>query len=137
MRWGCCCIGGFRSAHLFGLDPRIKVGIVAGWMTAYRALLFDHYHSHTWMVYVPGQHAWLDLPDVATLNAPQPLMIINCLKDQLFTMEGMKAAEAKIAEVYGRLGAPERFKCNYYNEPHSLKAPAQDDAIAWFERWLK
>lgn len=138
-RIGCMglSIGGFRSAHLFGLDPRIKAGVVAGWMTTYRALLFDHYHSHTWMVYVPGQHAWLDLPDVATLNAPRPLLVINCLKDQLFTMEGMKAAEAKVAEVYSRLGAPERFKCNYYDEPHSLKIPAQDDAIAWFEHWLR
>ncbi len=25
-------IGGFRSAHLFALDPRVKVGVVAGWM---------------------------------------------------------------------------------------------------------
>jgi len=64
-------------------------------------------------------------------------MVINCSRDILFTMEGMKAAEAKIAKVYGKLGAGGRFTCNYYDEPHSLKIPAQDDAIAWLERWLK
>ncbi len=138
-RIGCIglSIGGFRSAHLFGLDGRVKVGVVAGWMTTYASLLLDHLHFHTWMIYVPGQHAWLDLPDVATLNAPHPLMVINCSRDILFTMEGMKAAEAKIAKVYGKLGAGGRFTCNYYDEPHSLKIPAQDDAIAWLERWLK
>jgi len=47
------------------------------------------------------------------------------------------AAEAKIAKVYGKLGAGDKFKCTYYDEPHSLKIPAQDDAIAWLERWLK
>lgn len=138
-RIGCMglSIGGFRAAHLFGLDPRVKAAVAAGWMTTYRSLLCNHLRNHTWIIYVPGQHAWLDLPDVATLNAPRPLMIINCSKDTLFTMDGMQAAEAKIAEVYRRLGAADHFKCNYYDEPHSLKIPAQDDAIAWLERWLK
>lgn len=138
-RVGCMglSIGGFRAAHLFALDPRIKTAVAAGWMTTYRALLCNYLRNHTWMIYVPGQHAWLDLPDAATLNAPQPLMVINCIKDNLFTMDGMNAAEAKIAAVYARMGAPERFQCNYYDEPHSLKIPAQDDAIAWLERWLK
>ncbi len=138
-RIGCAglSIGGFRSAHLFGLDPRIKVSVVAGWMTTYSSLLFDHLESHTWMIYVPGQLQWLDLPDVATLNAPNPLMVINCLQDELFTEEGMRAAENKIAEVYARMDAPDRFCSRYDDEPHSFKVPAQNAAIAWLERWLK
>jgi len=138
-RIGCIglSIGGYRSAHLFALDPRIKCAVVAGWMTTYSALLYDHIHSHTWMVYVPRQHSFLDLPDVVTLNAPNPLMVINCLNDSLFTLEGMQAAEKKIAGVYGKMGAADRFTCNYYDEPHSLKIPAQDDAIAWFQKWLR
>lgn len=138
-RIGCMglSIGGFRSAHLFALDPRIKVGVAAGWMVTYRSLLFDHVKNHTWMVYIPGQHAFLDLPDVVTLNAPNPLMVINCSQDSLFSIDGMKAAESNIAEIYKRMGASERFRCNYYDEPHSLKIPAQNDAIAWLEQWLK
>lgn len=138
-RIGCAglSMGGFRSAHLFGLDPRIKAAVVAGWMTTYGSLLFDHLTSHTWMIYVPGQLQWLDLPDVTTLNAPQPLMVINCLQDFLFTLDGMRAAEHKIAEVYKRMDAADRFCCRYDDEPHSLKIPAQDAAIDWLERWLK
>ncbi len=138
-RIGCIglSIGGYRSAHLFALDPRITCAVVAGWMTTYSALLYDHIHSHTWMVYVPRQHNSLDLPDVVTLNAPNPLMVINCLKDSLFTLEGMQAAESKIAAVYEKMGAGDRFVCNYYDEHHSLKIPAQDDAVAWFEKWLR
>ena len=129
-------IGGFRSAHLFGLDPRIKASVVAGWMTTYGSLLYNHLHSHTWMIYVPGQLQWLDLPDVVTLNAPRPLMVVNCLQDDLFTHEGMEAAERKISEVYTRMGLPDRFCCRYDDEPHSFKVPAQDAAIVWLERWL-
>lgn len=137
-RIGCVglSIGGFRSAHLFGLDPRIACGVVAGWMTTYRSLLYDHLGSHTWMIYVPRQHALLDLPDVPSLNAPRPLMVVNCLQDGLFTVEGMRAADRRLAEIYGRMGASERFRCEYYDVPHSFGIPAQDDAIAWLARWL-
>lgn len=138
-RVGCMglSIGGFRSAHLFGLDPRVKAGVVAGWMVTYPSLLFDHLLHHTWMIYVPGQLAWLDLPDVVTLNAPRPLMVINCALDDLFTMDGMTAADLKIAAVYEKMGTPDAYKCNVYQEPHSLRVPAQNDAIEWLEKALR
>jgi len=137
-RIGCMglSIGGYRSAHLFALDPRLKAGVVAGWMTTYASLLYDHLLFHTWMVYVPGQLAWLDLPDVVALNAPRPLMVLNCLRDSLFPLKGMRDAERKIGDIYTAMGASRHFKCRYYDEPHSLKVPAQDDAIAWLEKWL-
>jgi len=138
-RIGCMglSIGGFRSAHLFGLDPRIGAAVVAGWMTTYDSLLFDDLLWHTWMIYVPRQYGFLDLPDVVSLNAPRPLMVIDCLQDALFPIAGMNAAERKLAAVYGKMGAPGHFKCNYYDVPHSLDIRMQDDAIAWLERWLK
>lgn len=137
-RIGCIglSIGGFRSAHLFGMDSRIKAAVVAGWMTSYASLLYDHLRWHTWMIYVPGQLEWLDLPDVATLNAPRPLMVANCTKDELFTLEGMRSAEQKIGEVYRRMNASECFCCRYDDVPHSFGIPAQDAAIAWLKRWL-
>ena len=138
-RIGCIglSIGGFRSAHLAGLDPRIKAGVVAGWMTSYGTLLRDHLRSHTWMIYVPGQLRYLDLPDVVSLNAPRPLMVINCLQDRLFTLKGMQAAERKLATIYEKMDARERFKCAYYDVPHSLNVSMQNDAIGWLERWLR
>lgn len=138
-RIGCMglSIGGFRSAHLAGLDPRIKAAIVAGWMTTYDSLLKDHLRSHTWMIYVPGQMRYLDLPDVVSLNAPRPLFVINCLQDRLFTLAGMQAAERKLRAIYEKMESPERFHCRYYDVPHSLNVSMQNDAIDWLERWLK
>jgi len=130
-------IGGFRSDHLFGLDPRIKAAVAAGWMTTYSSLLHSDLLWHTWMIYVPRQHNFLDLPDVASLNAPNPLMIINCSRDNLFPLEGMRAAEKKIAAIYEKMGASDKFKCTFYDVPHSLNVRMQDDAIAWLGKWLK
>ena len=138
-RIGCMglSIGGWRAAYLFGLDPRLKAGVVAGWMTSYASLVYNHSKNHTWMLHVPGQVNWLDLADMTALNGPNPLMVIDCLQDSLFPLDGMRAAEAKLAEIYKRMGAPDNFLCKYYDLPHSLKVPAQDDAIAWLERSLK
>ena len=48
----------------------------------------------------------------------------------------MKAADRKLAAIYGKMGAAEKFKSNYYDVPHSLNVEMQDDAIAWLEMWL-
>ena len=138
-RIGCIglSIGGFRSAHLFGLDPRISVCVDAGWMTSYSMQLDNHLRHHTWMIYVPGQLAFLDLPDVVSLSVPKPLMIINCGKDALYTVDAMKSAEEKIRAVYKKVNAPDRFAAKWYDVPHSLNIGMQDDAVRWLEKWLK
>jgi dienelactone hydrolase len=137
-RIGCMglSIGGFRSAHLFGLDPRIRVGVVAGWMTTYTLQLFDKLRWHTWMVYVPRLIDFLDVPDVVSLNAPRPLMIINCRQDSLYPLEAMQAADRKLKAIYGKLGYEENYLCRYYDVPHSLNVAMQDDAISWLENWI-
>jgi dienelactone hydrolase len=138
-RIGCIglSIGGFRSAHLFGLDPRISVCVDAGWMTSYNKQIDNHLRHHTWMIYVPGQLGFLDLPDVATLSVPKPLSIINCGKDALYSTDAMKSAEEKIGAVYTKVNASGRFIAKWYDVPHSFNIGMQDDAIRWLEKWLK
>lgn len=137
-RIGCIglSLGGLRSTYLFGMDARIKTGVVAAFSTTYAQMIQQHAH-HTWMMYVPRQNEFLDLPDVVSLNAPRPLLILNCKQDKLFNLAGMQAAEAKLQAVYDKMKAPGKFKANYYDAPHSLTVPMQEDAIAWLEKWLK
>jgi dienelactone hydrolase len=138
-RIGCMglSIGGFRSAHLFGLDPRIRVCVDAGWMTSYIKQMDTHLRYHTWMIYVPHQLEFLDLPDVVSLNAPRPLMIINCNKDLLYSLDAMHSAADKIDTIYKRLGASDQYTVKWYDVPHSLNVEMQNDAISWLEKWLK
>ena len=129
-------LGGLRSTYLFGLDSRIKVGVVAAFSTTYAHMLQAH-ARHTWMMYVPQQYQYLDLPDVASLNAPRPLLVQNCKQDKLFSITGMQAAEQKLTNIYHKMQAPGRFKANYYDVPHSMTIAMQNDAFSWLEKWLK
>lgn len=128
-------LGGLRSTYLFGLDSRIKVGVVTCFSTTYEHMLKEHV-KHTWMMYVPGQYQYLDLPDVASLNAPRPLLIQNANQDHLFNIEGMKAASYKLSQIYQKMNETDKFKTIYYEKPHSMDIQMQEDAFEWLERWL-
>jgi len=138
-RIGCCglSVGGFRSAHLCGLDSRIKAAVVVGWMCSYPAMLQQKLTSIGFWAVVPGLQQFMDLPDVVSMHAPQPLMCIQGTQDGLFTNEGVQAAYDKIAAVYAKAGAKGRFQPVTYDGPHEFNAEMQDKAFAWLDRWLK
>lgn len=129
-------IGGFRSALLAGADPRIQVACVTGWMTEFRHQLRNHLRSHTWMVYVPGLYASLDLPDVAALTAPGALLVQQCSRDRLYPMPGMKGAVDKLTAIYRKAGIAERFRGTFHDVPHSFNPEMQEEAFEWIERWI-
>ena len=138
-RIGCVghSVGGLRSAHLAALDPRIKAAVVCGWMCSFPNQLAKHICGtigHTKLV--PGLYRHMDYPDIASLAAPTPLMVINGRQDALFEIEGVKAAHAKLAACYAKAGAADHFKGIIEDRPHEFNRERQADAFAWFEQWL-
>ncbi len=138
-RVGCAGLsgGGLRTAYLGGLDDRIKCACCVGMMTTWRDYLLNKSHTHTWMIYIPGIANDLDYPEIYGLRVPLPTMILNDNDDQLFTLTEMKRADRILAEVFAKAGASERYRCSYYPGPHKFDLPMQDEAFAWFDRWLK
>ena len=72
-RIGCVGIsmGGYRAIYLSALDDRIAAGCVAGFMSTVKPMIKAHIDTHSWVHFLPGLHRFLDLPDVASLAAPQ------------------------------------------------------------------
>jgi hypothetical protein len=75
--------GGMRTVFLAGMDDRIKVAVVVGFMTTCREFLLDKPFTHTWMTYVPLLPKDLDFPEILALRAPAPTMVPNCREDPL------------------------------------------------------
>jgi dienelactone hydrolase len=138
-RVGCVGVsfGGWRSLFLSALDPRIRAGCVVGFMSTIRSMLRRHVDTHSWVHFVPGLHRHLDLPDVASLNAPRPLLVQQCRRDALFPVEGMEAAVQTIAATYAKAGVAERFTSRFYDVPHQFNVQMQEDAFAWFDTQLR
>jgi dienelactone hydrolase len=137
-RVGCAGLsgGGLRTVMLAGLDPRIKCAVCVGMMTTWRDYLLNKVQTHTWMCYVPLLPNELDYPEILALRAPLPTLVQNDLDDPLFTLPEMERADAIMSEVYAKAGAPEHYRCSYYPGPHKFDVPMQEEAFAWFDRWL-
>jgi dienelactone hydrolase len=127
--------GGLRTAHLIAADPRIKAASVTGWMTEFAHQL-HHHLRHTWMAFSPGMYSSLDLPDAAALHAPGALLVQQCLRDQLYPLEGMRGAVDKLTKIYAKAGIPEKFRGSFHDVVHSFPPALQDETFAWFDRWL-
>ncbi len=137
-RIGCVglSLGGLRAGHLGGLDPRIKSTVVCCFMSATRPMLRNDVEHHTWMLYTPGAASILDLPDVASLTAPNWLLVQFGNKDTLFPAEGKTAAAEKLSAIFHKAGVPDRFKASFWDAPHSFPKPMQKEALDWFNRTL-
>jgi dienelactone hydrolase len=137
-RIGCVgvSLGGHRSLYLAGLDERIAAACVTGFMSTVEPMIKAHLDIHSFVHFVPGLHQALDLPDVVSLAAPRPLLVQQCSQDGLFPLAGMQAAVDKIAAVYDKAGARDKFTGRFYDRPHLFSRQMQDDAFAFFDAHL-
>ena len=138
-RMGCGGLsgGGLRTVMLTGADERIRCSCCVGMMTTWRDYLLNKCYTHTWMCYVPGLPRDLDYPEVLGLGAPNPVLVLNNRQDALFTMAEMERADRILTEVYKKAGASDRYRASFYDGPHKFDREMQNEAFAWFDRWLK
>jgi dienelactone hydrolase len=138
-RIGCLglSMGGHRNNYLFATDPRIKAAVTVGWMTNWNDLLPNHVGSHSWAQFVPGLAGSFELSDVVSIGMPGSLLVLQCSRDELFTVDGMHRACEKIERIYTKAGLRDHFQSRFYDVPHQFNATMQEDAFAWLDRWLK
>ncbi len=138
-RIGCVGLsgGGCRAALLQATSDHISAAVVAGMMSTYAHLLDHNVASHTWMFFPHGWARYGDWPDLAACRAPSPLLVQYDLDDELFTVEGMRAAHERIAAHYQSMGRPEQYTGEFYPGPHKFDLPMQAAAFAWLKHHLQ
>ena len=139
-RIGCLglSVGGYRSAFLVATEPRLKAAIAVGWMCGLGELwpVGRWPNSVGWVHYVPGLYQEMDLPDVAGLACPRPLLIMQGSRDRLFPLDGVERALAKLGAIYEKAGVGERYVSRIYDAPHRFDVEMQEEAFDWLDRWL-
>lgn len=137
-RIGCIGIsmGGYRSAYLAAMEPRIRAACVVGFMSTTRSMLKAHVDTHSWIHFLPGLQRLMDFPELAALAAPRALFVQQCSQDRLFPLEGMRESVNRIAELYEAANCPRQFRGKFYDEPHRWTIAMQDEAFAWLDAQL-
>lgn len=136
-RVGCIGLsgGGNRAALLNATHDRIAAVVIIGLMTTYEGLL-DHNMSHTWMLFPSNWARYGDWPDLAACRAPRPLLVQYDLDDYLFTVAGMREADARLEAHYASAGQPENYAGQFYPGTHKFDLEMQQAAFEWIERRL-
>jgi dienelactone hydrolase len=137
-RIGCVGLsgGGCRAALLLASDDSVGAAVIAGMMSSWPELLDRHVAPHSWMFFPPGLSRIADWPEVAACRAPAPLLVQYALDDDLFSVAGMRAADARIAALYRDAGAPAGYRGEFYPGHHRFDAAMQAAAFDWLRGHL-
>ena len=109
-------------------------GVCSGFMSTAAEMVHRIVREHTWMFQVPHLSPLMDLPDVASLHGPLPLMVQGDREDPLWTLAGQEQADEKLGGStnawvpQGRTGECSIRVCQF-------DLPMQKDAFEWFEKW--
>jgi dienelactone hydrolase len=129
--------GGNRAALLLATAEHLTAGVIVGLMSTYEELLDHNVATHTWMLFPNGMARWGDWPDLAASRAPAPLLVQFDREDDLFTPEGMEAADRRLAEIYRQTGVWENYTGRFYSGPHKFDLEMQADAFRWLKENLQ
>lgn len=129
--------GGLRSTLMRATSDHLGGCVVVGMMSAYEELIDSCVAPHTWMLFPANWSLHGDWPDLAACSAPAPLLVQYALDDALFTVEGMRAADARISSHYNGAGAPDGYRGEFYPGPHRFDLPMQQNAISWLRTVLR
>jgi len=127
--------GGTMTTYLAALEPRLKVACISGYLSTIKgdAMTMRGLGNFCGAQYMPGLLTIGDIPDVAGLIAPKPLLIEMGEQDTCFVIADMKAAYAHLERIYRAAGVPERLDVDIHPGPHAWSGRK---AFDWFARWL-
>jgi dienelactone hydrolase len=129
--------GGCRAALLQATCDEIGAAVIVGMMSTYPELLDHQVDGHTWMFFPPGLARFADWPDLAACRAPSPLFVQYDRHDTLFPIQGMQAADQRIALHYAKAARADAYCGKFYDGPHKFDLAMQTDAFAWLATRLQ
>lgn len=124
--------GGTMSMHLAINDPRLRVAVVSGYLSTVRgdAITQRDVANFCGSQHVPRLLRYGDIPDMAGLIAPKPLLIEAGQRDTCFIIEDVRPAYAHLRRIYDAAGCGDRLVYDEHPNEHSWHG-----VIAW--PWLE
>lgn len=108
--------GGTHTLYTSALDDRVKVAVISGYFSSFKDVLLDR--DCCPCQYVPGILKVMDLPQIAALIAPRPLLIEDGLQDPLYTPEVVRQEFQRLKHYYTLSGAPDKVELDQFEGGH-------------------
>ncbi|MBM6993829.1 MAG: hypothetical protein I3J02_11315 [Prevotella sp.] len=134
-----CSMGAYRAWMLAALSDRVKSTAAVCWMTTTAAQLTTRYgrrENGGFANCIPGLRNDLDYPDIASIAAPRPMLLINGTRDKLFPIPGVEAAYRLMRGVWADAGAPDALETHLLDQPHECNKADQQLVLDFLQRTL-
>lgn len=134
-------MGGFRAWQLAALSDNVAATAVISWFGTYDGLMQPGNNvlrgqSAFYMLH-PGMPAHLDIPDIASIAAPRPMLIFSGGKDKLFPPQAVEDAFAKARKVWASQNADDKLITKSWPAlGHVFYQQQQDEVYPWLDKWL-
>lgn len=129
--------GGAYSWWIAAIDDRIQAAVPVAGITSLKNHVVDGcIEGHCDCMFQCNTYRW-DYPQVAALVAPRPLLISNTDKDSIFPLDGVVDVHARVARLYGLLGASKQLGLQITEGGHVDTQELHIHAFVWMNRFLK
>jgi len=128
--------GGTMTTYLAALEPRLSVACISGYLSTVKgdAMGMRGLGNFCGAQYMPGLLTIGDIPEVAGLIAPKPLVVEMGELDTCFVIDDMRQAFDRLERIYAAAGAADRLVADTHPGAHAWSGRISLD---WFDRWLK
>jgi dienelactone hydrolase len=123
--------GGMTTLYASAVDRRITAAVINGYFNTYRGSIASVFHCEC--NYIPGLLKYAEMPDIAALIAPSPLLVVSGSQDDLFPIDDVEKGYCQLEKVYNLLEIPERLDKDLYEGGHRF---SDNKIYDFLNRWL-
>jgi dienelactone hydrolase len=128
-----CSFGGTMTTYTSALDDRIKACVIICYLSTLQGA-WEQKGNFCGAQYMHGLAALGDIPDVACLIAPRPMLAEIGEHDTCFPVEDAMKAYRHVAACYKAIGKADRCDVDRFPGEHEFSGRKAYD---WFDQWLK
>lgn len=110
--------GGMHTFFSTCTDTRIKAAVVSGYFSTFKDSILAMHHCTC--NFVPGLWQFGEMPDLAGLIAPRPILIEAGTRDPIFPIDAVKKSVEKARDIYGIFGASAEVETDIFEGRHQI-----------------
>ncbi|WP_169739334.1 dienelactone hydrolase family protein [Rheinheimera texasensis] len=128
-------MGGFRAWQLAAISADVNAAVSVGWFNSLKFLRepgnnFSRGQTAFYMIH-PGLYRQMDLPDIAALAAPKPLLLLHGEQDPLMPPAEVNEAFQQLKNRYQQCGAPAPELVIAKGQGHRFGDGLQQEMLHW------
>ncbi len=134
-------MGAHRTWMLCALSDRVKVGCAICWMATTKSLMVPGNNQtrgeSAYSMLAPNLTTLLDIPDIASLACPKPMLFFSGRYDSLFPIDGVEECYKILKSVWDSQEKGDYLCTKIWDLGHLFNQEMQDEAFDWLDKFLK